>query len=114
MDRANHALASFLARGGDEVTLVTHRAWPDLVSAGASVVHVPRPLGSHWLGSPLLARAGERAAKASPPGTRVVANGGNANTGDIVWVHYLHAAHSSPAVGDWLRRQRAWSDGVAR
>ena len=40
------------------------------------------------------------------PGTRVVANGGNADTGDIVWVHYLHAAHSSAAAGGWVRRQR--------
>lgn len=106
MDRANHAFASFLARRGDDVTLVTHRAWPDLVQAGAKVVTVPRPLGSHLLGAPLLAAAGQRAAGKAPSGTRVVANGGNADTGDVVWVHYLHAAHMSPAAGGWMRRQR--------
>ena len=106
MDRANHALASFLARRGDEVTLVTHRAWPDLAALGAKVISVPRPLGSHLLGAPLLAAAGARAARRAAAGTRVIANGGNANTGDVVWVHYLHAAHSSPAAGGWLRRQR--------
>ena len=88
------------------MTLVTHRAWPDLVELGAKVVPVPRPLGSHLLGTPLLAAAGQRAARSAPAGTRVVANGGNADTGDVVWVHYLHAAHSSPAAGGWLRRQR--------
>ena len=106
MDRANHALAAFLARRGDDVTLVTHRAWPDLAALGAKVVTVPRPLGSHLLGAPLLSAAGERAARHAAPGTRVIANGGNADTGDVVWVHYLHAAHSSPAAGGWLRRQR--------
>ena len=29
MDRANHALASYLARQGAEAHLVTHRAWAD-------------------------------------------------------------------------------------
>jgi glycosyltransferase involved in cell wall biosynthesis len=106
MDRANHALASFLARRGDDVTLVTHRAWPDLIALGAKVVTVPRPLGSHLLGAPLLAAAGERAARLAAPGTRVTGNGGNVDAGDVVWVHYLHAAHSSPAAGGWLRRQR--------
>src|SRR5688500_6657109 len=99
MDRADHALASFLARQGDEVTLVTHRAWPDLLELGAKVVTVPRPLGSHLLGAPRLAAAAERAARLAPPGTRVIANGGNVDAGDVVWVHYLHAAHSSPAAG---------------
>jgi glycosyltransferase involved in cell wall biosynthesis len=106
MDRANHALASFLLRQGHEVALVTHRAWPDLRAAGARVVGVRRPLGSHLLGAPLLAAAGQREARGAAAGTRVVANGGNADTGDIVWVHYLHAAHVSPAVGTWLRRAR--------
>ena len=35
-----------------------------------------------------------------------MANGGNADTGDVVWVHYLHAAHSSSGSGGWVRRQR--------
>lgn len=106
MDRANHALASFLLRQGNDVTLVTHRAWADLRAGGARVVHVRRPLGSHLLGAPLLATAGQREKRTATPETRVVANGGNADTGDIVWVHYLHAAHASPAVGTWVRRAR--------
>src|SRR5262249_42932765 len=32
MDAANHALARYLAGRGDEIELVTHRAWPDLAA----------------------------------------------------------------------------------
>ena len=105
MDRANHALASFLLRHNHPVTLVTHRAWPDL-AASARVVSVPRPLGSHLLGAPLLANAGARAARAATSGSRVVANGGNADTQDVVWVHYLHRAYQAAPAGGFLRRQR--------
>ena len=67
---------------------------------------VARPFGSHLLGAPLLARAGERAARQASPGTRLVANGGNADAGDIVWVHYLHAAHAPAVGGGAVRRLR--------
>ena len=105
MDRANHALASFLVRHGADVTLVTHRAWPD-VAALTRVVAVKRPFGSHALGAPLLASAAQREARHAVPGTRIVANGGNADAGDIVWVHYLHAAYQPTPTGNWMRRQR--------
>ena len=105
MDRANHALASFLARQHADVTLVTHRAWPD-IAALTRVVEVHRPFGSHTLGAPLLARAGEREARRAAAGTRVIANGANTDTGDIVWVHYLHAAYQPMPTGNWMRRQR--------
>jgi glycosyltransferase involved in cell wall biosynthesis len=97
MDRANHALASYLARGeGAEVHLVTHRAWPDLEALPGLTVHrVPRPMGSHLLGQSLLDRAGRRwAGRLAPRGARVVVNGGNCRWGDINWVHYVHAAWS--------------------
>ena len=106
MDRANHALAAFLANRGDLVTVVTHRSWPDLDALGVLKQRVPRPFGSHLLGAPLLAGAAERAARQASPGTRVVASGGNANVGDIVWVHYLHAAHEPPIGGGAVRRMR--------
>lgn len=105
MDRANHALASFLLRHGADVTLVTHRAWPD-VAAAARVIDVPRPLGSHLIGAPLLAKAGQREARQAAAGTRVIANGGNTDTRDIVWAHYLHAAYQPAPTGNWMRRQR--------
>ena len=59
MDRANHALAAYLAARGDEVHLVAHRVSDDLAARPGVTAHlVPRPLGSHLLGQPLLARAG--------------------------------------------------------
>ena len=101
MDRANYALASALASGGEgDIDLVAHRVWPDLERAGAVRVHqVRRPFGSHLLGAPLLASAGERHARRRGRSAAVVANGGNADAGDVVWVHYLHAAHEPSAHG---------------
>jgi len=116
MDRANHALAHGLAARGHRVSLVTHRAWPDL-EGRVQTSRVPRPRGSHLLGSPILASAGSRAARSAPG--RVVVNGGNASSRDIVWVHYLHAAYRpdvertaasirrSAAHQYYLRRERA-------
>ena len=104
MDRANFALALDLAaRRGDEVHVVAHRVWPDLQRApGVRVHQVRRPLGSHMLGAPLLAAEGRRCAARLHP-ARVIANGGNADTGDVNWVHYLHAAHA-PLVSGLRRR----------
>jgi glycosyltransferase involved in cell wall biosynthesis len=100
MDRANYALASALAERDADVHLVAHRVWPDLERRDAvHVHHVRRPFGSHLLGAPLLASAGERRAGRLGRSARVVANGGNADVGDVVWVHYLHAAHSPYARG---------------
>lgn len=100
MDRANHALARSLATPpGADVHLVTHRVWPDLARQPGVHVHaVRRPFASHFAGAPLLAAEGERRARAFAGG-RVIANGGNADAGDITWVHYLHAAHTPRARG---------------
>lgn len=100
MDRANHALGLHLADdGAHRVHLVAHRVWPDLAERpGVSVHAVPRPLGSHLLGAPLLASAGARHARRLRP-SHVIANGGNADAGDVTWVHYLHAAHRPHARG---------------
>jgi glycosyltransferase involved in cell wall biosynthesis len=103
MDRANHALAIGLAARGHRVSLVAHRVWDDL-DGRVHALRVPRPRGSHLLGSPLLASAGGRAARSA--GGRVVVNGGNALGRDIAWVHYLHAAHT-PVVGRSVRSIRA-------
>ncbi len=98
MDRANHALALHLARrDGARVEIVAHRVWPDLdQSRAVTVHHVRRPLGSHFLGAPLLAAEGERRARGF--GGRTIANGGNADAGDVSWAHYVHAAHA-PSYG---------------
>jgi glycosyltransferase involved in cell wall biosynthesis len=106
MDRANHALAVSLARDPRfDVQLVTHHASADLAPLGVTVRTVRRPLGAHLLGAPLLARAARRVAARLPAGARVVANGGNADTGDINWIHYLHAAHAPIAAGVRRRAQ---------
>ena len=108
MDRANHALATALAgRADTRVHIVAHHV--DAPLGGRRSVHatlVPRPFGAHLLGAPLLARAGTRRARALGSTARVVVNGGNALAGDIVWVHYVHAAYT-PAARAWRMRVQA-------
>jgi glycosyltransferase involved in cell wall biosynthesis len=100
-DRANYALASYLARRGDEVHLVAHEVDPQLLREGNVVWRrVPRPLRSTWLGEPLLDRAGnEDAVRIAARQGRVIVNGGNCASGDVNWVHYVHAAYRRRARG---------------
>lgn len=106
MDRANHALAMTLAeRSPRGVTLVAHRVAADLERPGVTIARVPRPLGSHLLGAPLLARAGARAVRELPAGGRSVVNGGNVENEDVNWVHYLHSAYTPVARGVRRRAQ---------
>jgi glycosyltransferase involved in cell wall biosynthesis len=112
MDRANHALAAALAARGGDVHLVSHRVWPDLEAQPSVRVHkVDRPLNSHLLGAPRLASAGARVARGLGSAATVVANGGNADTADVNWVHYLHAAHTPRGAG---LRQRLQSHATHR
>jgi glycosyltransferase involved in cell wall biosynthesis len=105
MDRANYALACFLASAGDAVELVTHRAAPELAALpGVSLRQVHRPLGSHFLGGWGLSRAGKAAARlARAAGGRVIVNGGNCVFPDVNWVHYVHAAYRPDSPRGWLR-----------
>ncbi|HEY8056504.1 MAG TPA: glycosyltransferase family 4 protein, partial [Terriglobales bacterium] len=105
MDRANYALADYLARQGGEVHLVAHEVADGLL--GYANVHwqrVARPLGHDALGWGALRRAGMRAAKAAGAGARVFVNGGNCPWPDVNWVHYLHAAYFAPVEGSPPRR----------
>lgn len=106
MDRANYALASFLAARGDEVHLVAHRAAGDLTARPNVTLHrVPKPLNSYLLGGPMIHRIGRSlAAKTSAEGGRVVVNGGNCRWGDVNWVHHVHAADAPRVVGGLPRR----------
>ena len=106
MDAANHALASWLARSGRETHLVAHRVADDLAALpGVRVHRVPRPLGSHTLGFPLLDRAGRRVARSlAAHRPVVVANGGNCRAGEVAWLHYVHAAYAPEIAGRPLRR----------
>jgi glycosyltransferase involved in cell wall biosynthesis len=58
---------------------------------------VPRPLGAHMLGAPLLSTAAARQARALGTSACVLANGGNAVLSGATWVHYVHAAHEPHA-----------------
>jgi glycosyltransferase involved in cell wall biosynthesis len=109
MDRANHALADWLARSGRETHLVAHRVEPELAAHPGVRVHaVPRPFGAHALGFPLLDRAGARVA-ARLAGRRpvVLGNGGNTRAARVVWLHYVHAAYVAPLAGSPARRMAA-------
>ena len=106
MDRANYALARYLADRGDEVHLAAHRAAEDLAARPNVRVHrVAKPLNSYLLAEPLLDRAGRRwARRIAPGGGRVVVNGGNCRWKDVNWVHYVHAAWAPSSVGGLARR----------
>jgi len=113
MDRANHALASFLADRGDEVHLAAFRASEDLLSRPNVTLHrAGKPLNSYFLASPVLGRVGRKAARAvASRGGRVVVNGGNCDWPDINWVHYVHSAWPPTVSGGLARRLKArWSN----
>jgi glycosyltransferase involved in cell wall biosynthesis len=93
MDRANHALADYIARQGHELHLVAHRVDTTLSDRSNVTVHqVPKPLNSYLLGAPLLARKGMEIGKKS---SHAIVNGGNCPGTNINWVHYVHAAYES-------------------
>ena len=110
MDRANYALARYLADQGRDVHLVTHRAWPDLAKTPSITLHTAwRPFGRHALGGPILAREGRRVWRglARSRDARAVVNGGNCDIHDVNWVHYLHAAYDGPVTGSAARQAKA-------
>jgi glycosyltransferase involved in cell wall biosynthesis len=111
MDRANHALASFLARQGHPVHLVAHRIAPDLASMPTVRSHmVLRPFGANLLGAPLLAHAAASRLRALGSSTRALMNGGNGALGTPTWVHYLHAAYT-PHVAASIRTRLSAAAG---
>jgi glycosyltransferase involved in cell wall biosynthesis len=106
MDRANYALAAYVAERGAETHLVAHRVDASLSSRPNVVFHrVPKLLGSYVSAGPLLDRVGRRwASRIISRGGRAIVNGGNCRGGDINWVHYVHAAFESVASGSFARR----------
>jgi glycosyltransferase involved in cell wall biosynthesis len=96
MDRANYALADYIARQGHPLHLVAHRVDSALGDrSNVTVHHVSKPLNSNFLGAPLLARKGVEIGKRSGENSHAytIANGGNCVYPDINWVHYVHAAY---------------------
>jgi glycosyltransferase involved in cell wall biosynthesis len=103
MDMANFALARYLARqpAVSQLHLVSHRVAAELTSSSSVHAHlVPRPLGAHRFGEPLMRLGAHRwQRRLANRGVRTIANGGNADVGDVTWVHYVHAAFRPDAAG---------------
>jgi glycosyltransferase involved in cell wall biosynthesis len=103
MDKANLMLAEYLADCDHPVHLVCHKVEERLASHTMIKVHkVPRPLGSWFLGSPVLdwkARRVARQLSRQWPTLRCVANGGNCMLGDVNWAHFVNAAWKPHSAG---------------
>lgn len=106
MDRANFAVTDYLARQGNQVSLVAYHVAPELLNyPNIQFYQVPKLLNSYFLSSPLLDQVGRYWAKRlSNDGARVLVNGGNCQWGDINWVHYVHAAYKPTNRTDLLRQ----------
>jgi glycosyltransferase involved in cell wall biosynthesis len=95
MDRANFALADYLARQNKELHLVAYRVDRVLLNHPNIVFHkVPKLLNSYFISGFLLRSiANYWAKKITNRGGRVIANGGNCISLDVNWIHYLHIAY---------------------
>jgi glycosyltransferase involved in cell wall biosynthesis len=117
MDRANYALARYLADSGAETHLVAYRVDPELASRPNVIVHrVPKPARSYALAAPMLDRIGRMwARRITQRGGKVIVNGGNCVWGDVNWVHYVHAAYRrETSAGVTHRIRLALSSRMAR
>ena len=94
MDRANYALASYLARQDQNVTLIGFRADSDLLTGrNVELRRVPKPMNSYTLSSPILATSGLlHFAGHRNDDVKFLVNGGNCYVPATNWVHYVHAA----------------------
>jgi len=110
MDRANFALADYLARKGETLHLVAHRVVDELSKFSNVKIHkVPLILDSRFLGEPFINRKGYQIAQElSAQGARVVVNGGNCQWGDINWVHYVHKSHQPVSQVGLLRKLKTF------
>jgi glycosyltransferase involved in cell wall biosynthesis len=108
MDRANFALADYVASQGVRVFLVTHFADSALKANPLVTLHlVPRPAGSVTLSSPLLDYAGRslaRKVQSRWPAAKVVSNGASCIWPGINWAHYIHHAWHPAAQTESLLR----------
>lgn len=106
MDRANYALAAYLAEQGREVHLAAYRAGDDLLARPNVTLHrAYKPLNSYFLATPFLDHTGRRQARQiAARGGDVVVNGGNCQWGDVNWLHHLNVLDKPAPVGRPLRR----------
>jgi glycosyltransferase involved in cell wall biosynthesis len=119
MDKANQALAQYLADAGTPVHLVCFSIDADLARHPLVTVHiVSRPANSFFLGRPLLDFTGRKVARrivSRWPEARVLVNGNSCLWPGINWVHYVHHAwDEGPPEGPlWFRAKQslsAWLD----
>src|SRR5580658_9004209 len=91
MDRANYALARYVAERGAETHLVAYRVDPDLGKMPNVITHKVRKIMDSYLAAGiLLSRVAKKwAVVVSGRGGSVVTNGGNCRFADINWVHYV-------------------------
>jgi glycosyltransferase involved in cell wall biosynthesis len=109
MDKANAALANYLAAQGIPVHLIAVSVDPE-VSGKPGVTATSAQIAAGWpsLGRFHLARLGHAMAlrlTSQLPNARVVVNGTNCNWPDINWVHWLHQCWQPPALNAplWFR-----------
>lgn len=109
MDRANLALARYLADIGRLVHLVGFSASENLLRHKNITFHrVPKVCNSVLLSEPLLDIIGRKwASDIEKVGGRVVVNGGNCHFGDINWVHYVHRNHRYAPATNWDRQLKS-------
>jgi len=106
MDRANLALADYLARQGKQVHLVAYRVAAELLAYPNVTFHqVTKIANSYLLSAPLLDWVGRfQARRVTAAGVRILVNGGNCLWGDVNWVHYVHAAYKADNPVGMLRK----------
>jgi glycosyltransferase involved in cell wall biosynthesis len=106
MDRANLALATYLARRDVRLRLVAYRVAEELLAfPNVRFVRVPKPMNAYMLGEPLLDGVGRLwALRTRAEGGQVVVNGGNCRVPAANWVHYVHGAYATEGTGSMLRR----------
>ncbi|MBV9773221.1 MAG: glycosyltransferase family 4 protein [Gemmatimonadetes bacterium] len=120
MEKANAALAEYLADVGVPLHLVGHEVEPELRERPGVATHlVPRPAGSFLVGERLLERTGLAVARrvtAERPGARVLVNGGNCHWPDVNWVHSVHHAWpcSDEGAPAWFRAKNRLMKNSAR
>lgn len=106
MDRANLAIAEYVAKLGIELHIVAYDVHPKLLEY-ANVTHhkVKKILNSELLSEPLIDHTGRRIAKAiSKRGGRVMVNGGNCRWNDINWVNHVHHADGAFPPPSWVQK----------
>jgi glycosyltransferase involved in cell wall biosynthesis len=120
MDKANLALAQFLADRGTPVHIVCYSIDSGLARHPQVTVHiVSRPAKSYFLGRPLLDFTGRRVARQILkrwPDARVLVNGDSCLWPAINWVHYVHHAwDEGPPVGPlWFRAKQNLNTWLVR